>query len=103
MTTALLSLLRQEKVQEDLGMTGEITLTGKVLPVGGIKEKLIAARRSKLKTLIFPKANFKDFDELPHYIKEGINVYFVENFEEVFTIAFKNKSRITSPKSLKKV
>lgn len=103
MVTTLLSLLKGQPVQKDLGMTGEITLTGKVLPVGGIKEKLIAARRSKLKTLIFPKENFRDFDELPYYIKEGIKVHFVDSYDEVYTIAFKKKQPGSFPKSSKKV
>jgi ATP-dependent Lon protease len=103
MVTALLSLLKGQNVQKDLGMTGEITLTGKVLPVGGIKEKLIAARRSKLKTLIFPKENFRDYDELPHYVKEGIKVHFVDNYEEVHALAFKKKKPAPFPKSSKKV
>src|SRR5690606_12112702 len=65
MVTALLSLLMKIPVAKDLGMTGELTLTGRVLPIGGLKEKLIAAKRSKLKSLIFPKANKRDYDELP--------------------------------------
>ncbi|MDR3624241.1 MAG: endopeptidase La [Chlamydiales bacterium] len=93
MVTALLSLLRQEPVTEELGMTGEITLTGKVLPVGGIKEKLIAARRSRLKTLIFPKENLRDYEELPDYIKRDIKVHFVEEYDEVFALAFTAKKK----------
>lgn len=88
MVTALLSLLLNTPVKSDLGMTGELTLIGRVLPIGGLKEKLIAARRSKIKTLIFPKENLRDFDELPDYLKKGIQVHFVEKYEEVFAIAF---------------
>lgn len=91
MMTSLLSLLRDEPVLQDLGMTGELTLTGKVLPIGGVKEKLIAARRSGVKTLIFPKENKRDFDELPTYIKKGLNVHFVQHYDEVFNIAFSKK------------
>lgn len=91
MATAIFSLLKNDPVIEDLGMTGELTLTGKILPIGGVKEKVIAARRSKLKTLIFPKDNQRDFDELPAYIKKGIKVHFVENYEEVFHVAFPSK------------
>lgn len=90
MVTALLSLLLDTAVLEDLGMTGEITLTGRILPVGGVKEKLVAARRSGLKTLIFPKENLRDYDELPDYIKKGIAIYFVEHYDEVFDISFPN-------------
>ncbi len=88
MATALLSLLTSKPVENDLGMTGELTLTGKILPIGGVKEKMIAARRAKLKTLIFPKDNQRDYDELPAYIKKGICVHFVERYEEVFRVAF---------------
>lgn len=88
MVTALLSLLTNRPIDPNLGMTGEITLTGKVLPIGGVKEKLIAARRSGLKTLIFPTENLRDFDELPKYIKEGIRVHFVEDYSEIYEIAF---------------
>lgn len=94
MVTALLSLLTDTPVANDLGMTGEITLTGRVLPIGGVKEKLVAARRSGLKKLLFPLENQRDYDELPAYIKKGIEVQFVETYEEVFKAAF--------PKGIKK-
>lgn len=93
MTTALLSLLMKTPVAKDLGMTGELTLTGKVLPIGGLKEKLIAAKRSKLKTLIFPKDNKRDYDELPAYLKKGIEVHFVNTYDDVFKVAFPRKKR----------
>lgn len=88
MVTSILSLLMHKPVLKDLGMTGELTLTGRVLPIGGVKEKLIAAKRSKLKTLIFPKENLRDYDELPDYLKKGIKVHFVQSYDEVFAIAF---------------
>jgi ATP-dependent Lon protease len=88
MVTALISLLLQKPVLDDLGMTGELTLTGKVLPIGGVKEKLIASRRSGLSTLIFPKENMRDYDELPSYLKKGLKVYFVDHYDEIFKIAF---------------
>lgn len=88
MVTALLSLLLGEHVLEDLGMTGELTLTGRVLGVGGIREKLIAARRSGLKILIFPKDNERDYEELPPFLKKDLKVYFVDHYDEVFPIAF---------------
>jgi ATP-dependent Lon protease len=88
MATALLSLLLNVPVRENLGMTGELTLTGRVLPIGGLKEKLIAARRSKLNVLIFPKENLRDYDELPEYLKKGLEVHFVEDYDDVFKIAF---------------
>ncbi len=91
MATALFSLLKGCSVPEDLGMTGELTLMGKVLAIGGVKEKVIAARRAGLTTLIFPKDNMRDFEELPIYIKDGLNVHFVDWYEEVFDVAFHQK------------
>ncbi len=88
MVTSLLSLLLDIPVMEDLGLTGELTLTGRVLGVGGIREKLIAAKRSGLKTLIFPKDNLRDYEELPAYVRKGIQVHFVEHFDEIFHLAF---------------
>ncbi len=90
MVTALLSLLLNQPILPNLGMTGELTLTGQVLPIGGLKEKLIAARRSKLNVLIFPKENLRDYDELPEYLKKDLEVHFVSNYDEVFKIAFPN-------------
>ncbi len=95
MVTALLSLLKGVPVLEDLGMTGELTLTGKVLPIGGLKEKLIAAKRSGVKVLIFPNENRRDFDELPAYLKKGVEVHFVETYNEVYKIAFPQKKKRT--------
>ncbi len=91
MATSLYSLLLNKPIKNDLGMTGELTLTGKVLPIGGVKEKVIAARRSKLKTLIFPKDNQRDIEELPAYIKKGFTIHFVDYYEEVFRVAFAKK------------
>jgi len=93
MTTALLSMILQKPVIPNLGMTGELTLTGQVLPIGGVKEKTIAARRSGLKVLVFPEANRKDFDELPDYLREGLEVHFVSEYPEVFHIAFGEKEK----------
>jgi ATP-dependent Lon protease len=93
LVTALLSLLVNTPIKNDLGMTGELTLTGRVLAIGGLKEKLVAARRSGLKELIFPKDNARDYDELPVYIKKGIVVHFVEHYDEVFEIAFPSLER----------
>ncbi len=88
MVTALVSLLTDTAVAPDLAMTGEITLTGRILPVGGIKEKLVAAKRSKLKELILPKENERDYSELPEYIKKGLTIHFVQHYDELFPIAF---------------
>lgn len=88
MVTSLLSLLRNEPVTQDLCMTGELTLTGRVLPIGGVKEKIVAAKRSGLKVVIFPKDNLRDIEELSEDIKKGITIHFVEHYDEVFKIAF---------------
>lgn len=88
MALALYSLATNKPVKTGLAMTGELTLTGKVLPIGGVREKTIAARRVKVFELIFPAENRKDFDELPDYIKKGINVHFVNYFDDVLKIAF---------------
>lgn len=92
MTTSLLSLATGKRIRKDLAMTGEITLTGRVLPIGGVKEKTIAARREAAKTLIFPKANEKDFVELPEIIREGLQAHFVETYDEVYNVAFEHES-----------
>ncbi len=88
MTTALLSMITGKPVRNKLGMTGELTLTGRVLPIGGVKEKTIAARRAGLRTLIFPDDNRKDFDDLPDYLKEGVEVHYARNYDDVYKVAF---------------
>ena len=75
-------------MRKKLGMTGELTLTGRVLPIGGLKEKTIAERRAGLKALIFPEWNRKDFDELPDYLKEGLEVHFAKEYKDVYKVAF---------------
>lgn len=93
MVTALLSLLTDTPVVEDIAMTGELTLTGRVLAIGGVKEKLVAARRADLKVIIFPKDNLRDYEELPNHLKQGIAVHFVEHYDEVFKLAFPTETR----------
>ena len=88
MATALASVITGKVVKKKLGMTGELTLTGRVLPIGGVKEKTIAARRSGLKILVFPQDNRKDFEDLPDYLKEGIEVHFVKTFDDAYRIVF---------------
>ncbi len=88
MVSALLSLLTNTPILEDLGMTGELTLTGRILGIGGVKEKVVAARRAGLRTLIFPVENIPDWEELPDYIKTSLTVHFVDHYDEVFNIAF---------------
>lgn len=88
MTTALLSLGLGRPVRNDLAMTGEISLNGKVLAVGGIKEKTIAARRAGCRALVYPQANRRDFEELPEYLREGLEVHFATEYRDVFRVAF---------------
>ncbi len=88
MATALLSLARKERIRRKLGMTGELTLTGQVLAVGGIREKVIAARRANVMELILPAANKKDFEELPDHLREDINVHFARTYRDVFHFVF---------------
>jgi len=85
--TALLSLAMNKPIKQNLAMTGEVSLTGKVLPVGGIKEKLIAARRANISTVILPEGNKKDFDDLKDYIKQDLDVRFVSDYGEVSDVA----------------
>lgn len=88
MATALISMIRKKPVRKKLAMTGELTLTGQVLPIGGVKEKVIAARRSGCRFLIFPESNKKDYDELPEYLKKGFTVFFASCYEDVYRHAF---------------
>uniref|UniRef100_A0A8C2V594 Lon protease homolog, mitochondrial n=3 Tax=Chinchilla lanigera TaxID=34839 RepID=A0A8C2V594_CHILA len=86
--TALLSLALNQPVRQDLAMTGEVSLTGKILPVGGIKEKMIAAKRAGVTCIVLPEENKKDFYDLADFITEGLEVHFVEHYTQVFDIAF---------------
>ncbi|KAF7805054.1 lon protease-like protein 1, mitochondrial-like isoform X1 [Senna tora] len=88
MITSLLSLAMKKHVRKDLAMTGEVTLTKKILPIGGVKEKTIAARRGEVKTIVFPSANRRDFDELTPNVKEGLDVHFVDDYMQIFSLAF---------------
>ncbi|MGJ8515883.1 Lon protease 1 [Carnimonas sp. LMG 33810] len=88
MATALLSLARNRAIKPGVAMTGELTLTGKVLPVGGIREKVIAARRSNIFELVLPKANQRDYDELPGYVKKGVTVHFAARYNDVAKVVF---------------
>ncbi|MDY6915719.1 MAG: endopeptidase La [Candidatus Cloacimonadota bacterium] len=88
MALALYSLATGNPVPDDIAMTGELTITGKVLPIGGVKEKTIAARRVNVNKIILPKDNKKDFQELPNYIKEGMEVYYVDYFSDVLNVVY---------------
>ncbi|WP_438467370.1 endopeptidase La [Marinomonas sp. PE14-40] len=88
MATALMSLARNEPIKKGLAMTGELTLTGQVLAIGGVKEKIIAAKRSKIFEVILPEPNRRDFDELPDSIKVGMTVHFAQRFSDVEKVVF---------------
>ena len=88
MATAIASILSDKKVKSDVAMTGELTLSGKVLPIGGLKEKLIAAYKAKIKTALIPKKNYeKDLDEIPEEVKEKMKIIPVSRIEEVLEFA----------------
>ena len=92
MATALLSALTERKVRADVAMTGEITLRGRVLPIGGLKEKLLAAGMAGIKRVLVPKENKKDVDEISEEIKAGLEILYVEKMEEVIKLAFAEES-----------
>jgi ATP-dependent Lon protease len=87
MLTSLVSLLTQKRVKKNLAMTGEITLRGKVLPVGGIKEKILAAKRANIKEIILCHENKSDIDEIKPAYLEGLTFHYVKEMSEVLTIA----------------
>jgi ATP-dependent Lon protease len=96
MLTSLASIFTQRKVKSNLAMTGEITLRGKVLPVGGIKEKILAAKRSGIKEIVLRAKNKRDITEIEkHYIK-GLTFHYVESVEQVLKIALL-KERVEKP------
>jgi len=99
MATALVSLISKKPVSADVGMTGEITLRGQVLPVGGIKEKVLAAHRSGLKTVILPKRNEADLEDLPKEVRKGMNFVFVDTVDQVISNALDPASNNSSQKS----
>ncbi|MFA7671314.1 MAG: endopeptidase La, partial [Sphaerochaetaceae bacterium] len=89
MATALFSLVTDKIINSNLAMTGELDLAGKVMPIGGLKEKVLAARRNKIKTILIPKFNKRDLDELDEELTKGITFHLVSNFEEVLSHSFK--------------
>ncbi|VAW49692.1 ATP-dependent protease La Type I [hydrothermal vent metagenome] len=91
MAISLLSLARNQAIKTPLAMTGELSLTGQVLPVGGIREKVIAAKRIGIHTLILPQENQKDYQELPDYLQKGMKIHFAQHFDEVVRFAFPSK------------
>ena len=88
MATSIASAFTQRKVKKYLAMTGEITLRGRVLPIGGLKEKILAAHRGNIKMVIIPKDNEKDLAEVPHNVQNALQIVFVDHIDEVLDIAF---------------
>lgn len=91
MATAMLSAITKTPVRADVAMTGEITLRGRVLPIGGLKEKTLAAKNAGIKTICVPKKNEKDIDEISPEIKKGLEIVFVEQMKDVLDVAFVKK------------
>ncbi|HET6365301.1 MAG TPA: endopeptidase La [Nitrospirota bacterium] len=91
MATALASVFTNAPVKKDLAMTGEVTLRGRVLPIGGLKEKTLAAKRAGIKTMIIPKQNEKDLDDIPKNLKKDMKFIFVETMDEVISSALRKK------------
>ncbi|CAG9538339.1 unnamed protein product [Cercopithifilaria johnstoni] len=89
-TSALLSLALNQPAQQNVAMTGEISLTGRILPVGGIKEKVIAAKRAGVNCIILPEENRKDFSDLPDFIRENVDIHFVSHYDEIYDIIFRD-------------
>src|ERR1043166_8929419 len=93
LTTAILSVLTNQKVPADIGMTGEITSKGKVLKIGGLKEKAIAAHRSKLKSIISPKDNERDIEDIPEEVRQELKIVLAEKYDKVREIVFAKKRK----------
>jgi ATP-dependent Lon protease len=87
LATALVSALARVPIRKDVAMTGEITLRGKVLPIGGVKEKVLAAHRAGLKNIVLPKDNEKDLADIPKNVLDSLNVFMVQTMDEVLKIA----------------
>ena len=94
--TSIASALTQRKVRKNTAMTGEITLRGKVLPVGGIKEKILAAKRAGITDIVMCKENRKDVDEIPEAYRKGVEFHYVENVQEVWDFALTDE-KVKSP------
>ena len=93
MVTAMVSALSKKPIRSDIAMTGEVTLTGRVLPIGGVKEKSLAAYRAGIRTIILPSENKKDIEKIPENIKHKIKFLFVDRVEEVLQIALKGEEK----------
>jgi ATP-dependent Lon protease len=97
MAIAMISALTSRETRRDVAMTGEITLRGRVLPVGGVKEKALAAHRAGILTLILPRRNIKDLDELPPEVREALTIIAVDTMDEVLLNALREPVRRPAP------
>jgi ATP-dependent Lon protease len=98
LATAIVSLLTKKAVKNDIAMTGEVTLRGKVLPVGGIKEKVLAARRAGLNKVILPAKNKDDLEEIPAHVKKNMQFFFAEKLDDVLLLAIRNRKSASKAK-----
>ena len=101
MATSLISALTRIPVRKDVAMTGEITLRGRVLPIGGLKEKTLAALRAGIKNIIIPDQNEKDLEDIPPYIRRKVNFVFVKNMDEILKMALLPEKAEITPGSVK--
>jgi len=97
MTTALVSLAMDRPVRENLAMSGELTLTGKVLRVGGIKEKTIAARRERVEEILLPMGNHADYADLKPHLRAGLTAHFVDHYDDIYRLAFEGSPELQGP------
>jgi ATP-dependent Lon protease len=99
MATALTSLVVGRPVRDDVAMTGEITLTGDVLPIGGLKEKVLAAQRSGIRTIIAPALNEQDVEDVPEHLRAQLEFHFVDRIEDVLEVALEAPRKRASPRA----
>ena len=99
MLTSLVSLFTQRKVKKSIAMTGEITLRGKILPVGGIKEKILAAKRAKIKEIVLSEANKPDIDEINSDYLRGLKFHYVSEMSDFISVSITN-NKVSNPKVL---
>jgi ATP-dependent Lon protease len=100
LATAMISALTQRKIRRDVAMTGEITLRGRVLPIGGVREKILTAQRAGVKTILLPKQNAKDLDEIPKRLLRGVNLVLVSHMDEVLEQALLPPVRLSTTQPL---
>jgi ATP-dependent Lon protease len=97
--TSLASAFTDTPVRHDVAMTGEVTLRGRVLPIGGLKEKLLAAKRAGMKTVIIPKRNEKDLEDVPKHVRQGLQLVFAETMDDVLPVALRGFRMARPPRS----